>query len=457
VSVRVSLTNRLLKRLSFLLVGGITLYPLILLAVAWATNEVDLDARLDEMARLSAELVQISPTGEKRFVGLPELMDHMGEAGDMDIAALDVATGRPIAGGAPGLEHLLRAFAEAGVEEGTFDQAGGEVLMRRVETPSGALLVAASHGAPELDDEVRWVGRELETEILPTLVPLVLATLALAALTVRRTLRSVELVSAAAREIGPGNYAHLDVEVVPVEIAPLVGAVNLAIDRLGSAVEAQRRFTANAAHELRTPLAALMIRIDALPAGEERTALARAAARMRRLVDQLLGMARLEATSGEPHRPVDLAALARQVLADVAPLAIADDKDVSYEGPDSLWIVGDAAALQAALGNLVDNAIGHAPKGGAVEIVVTQQPDIRLEVLDRGPGLPAAGLDRLTEPFWRAPGQTRSGSGLGLAIAAEAMRLHGGRLEAANRPGGGAMVSLVLPAAPDDAHARDHA
>jgi signal transduction histidine kinase len=447
VTAEVSLARRLVRRLSVLFAGGISVYALTLMAIAWFSGQVEIETRLDFVAReTAAAIIRDRPDAAARFVDVPALLRRLDETGDVRLAALDAEDGRWVEGGADDLGIALRAFAASRAEEASLTTGEAEIFLRRLPSAVGPMLIAVAHGPPGIDDRMRWVARELSTEILPTLLPLVLATLGLTAITVRRTLAPVERLSAAARAIHPGDDATLDGRDAPREVAGLVEAVNEALARLAAALAAQRRFNANAAHELRTPLSVLRARIDALPQSAERDGLVSGTERMARLVDQLLAMGRLEATAPEAPERIELGALARDVLAEIAPLAHRDGKDVALEAPARAEVLGERPTLEAALRNLVENALGHSPPGGLVEVKVQAGPDARIAVADHGPGLPPGDPARMTEPFWRAPDQRRAGTGLGLAIVAEVARRHGGRLVAENRPGGGAVFTLVLPA-----------
>lgn len=212
-------------------------------------------------------------------------------------------------------------------------------------------------------------------------------------------------------------------------------------------LEQQRRFTANAAHELRTPLAVMRARLDGMGPGEA-AALGPDVDRMGRLVDQLLSVARLEARLVELEDGVDLRAVARDTVARLFPLALAEGKSIALEVPDApVTVRGNAFVLEDALRNLIDNALRLTPAGGTVEVAVAVDGGLGagcLEVGDRGPGLPHSLRDQLFEPFVHGR-ERREGAGLGLAIVAETAALHGGTVAAANRPGGGASFRLTLP------------
>jgi two-component system OmpR family sensor kinase len=235
------------------------------------------------------------------------------------------------------------------------------------------------------------------------------------------------------------------------ELRPLVHALNGLLGRLGDALDAQRGFVADAAHALRTPLAALTLQAQlAERAGDEaaRSAalaeLRRGLRRANRLVEQLLTLARQEPGGPEPlPGRVDLAALARAAVADAAVAAEARGVDLGLARDEPLAIVGDPDALRILIDNLVDNALRHAPAGSAVDVAVTADGTVAVE--DRGPGLPPAELEAVFERFRRGRDASGIGSGLGLAIVRRIAQRHGGRARLVNRGGGGLRAEVVFP------------
>src|SRR5262245_17693393 len=189
-----------------------------------------------------------------------------------------------------------------------------------------------------------WLWEEITGEVLPTLVPLLIVTLIVVVVTVRVTLRPLRQLSAQANAIQPEtSEARLGLEGVPAEIVPVIGSVNRAFDRIDEGLKLQRRFTANAAHQLRTPLAVLRARVDSIPPSPAVLALRGDVDRMSRVVDDLLAVARLEAREADMQTRVDLVRVARDVLALLAPLAHAEEKDVALSAPDEpVWIKGNA-------------------------------------------------------------------------------------------------------------------
>lgn len=253
---------------------------------------------------------------------------------------------------------------------------------------------------------------------------------------------------------GADALAPFDERGLDDELRPLVRALNGLLARLGDAIDAQRGFVADAAHALRTPLAALTLQVSL--AGRATDEAARAAAldelrrglrRANRLVEQLLTLARQEPGGPAPRDgPVDLAEVARAAVTDGAAAAAARGVDLGLARSDAFVVSGDADALRILVDNLVDNAVRHAPSGTAVDVAVTA--DGLLSVSDRGPGLPPDELDAVFERFRRGRAATGVGSGLGLAIVRRIAERHGARVTLANREAGGleARVAFLSPA-----------
>jgi signal transduction histidine kinase len=216
---------------------------------------------------------------------------------------------------------------------------------------------------------------------------------------------------------------RLDEKKAPREVLPLVRGFNAALDRLASELGRRKRFVADAAHELRTPLAVVALRVEGLQDETEKQELRRGLGRLVHLVSQMLDIERLS-LSGRERLPVDLGGTARDVVADLAPAAIKAGYDMSLEAPDEPVVVtGDAHAISRALTNLIGNAIAHG--GGAGQIRVAVGADRTVDVMDDGPGVPEALQPRLFEPFSRGSSD-REGCGLGLHLTREIMRTHGG-------------------------------
>lgn len=224
----------------------------------------------------------------------------------------------------------------------------------------------------------------------------------------------------------------------PTEIRSLLDALNGLFRRVENTLEGERRFTADAAHELRTPLAALQAQLQvALRArdGNERdrslqqlqSGLSRAA----HLVDQMLQMARLDPESGLPNpQAVDLTMLAEAVCADLGPQILARQIDFDLTAPPACMVTGQAEWLRVLIRNLVDNAVRYTPEGGRIRVDLSRnEGGCRLSVTDSGPGIPPAEREAVLRRFHRLHQGIQPGSGLGLAIVARIAELHGADLQ----------------------------
>ena len=242
---------------------------------------------------------------------------------------------------------------------------------------------------------------------------------------------------------------------LPDEVRPLVQELNLLFGRVRTAFEAQQHFVADAAHELRTPLAALRLQAQSLDRADtpeaRQVAVGRLTAgidRATRLVEQLLILARQEATAAEgaatKTRPVDLADLARRTAADLAGVAAAKGVDLGLQQADPASIDGQPDALQILLRNLVDNAVKYTPGGGTVDIsVLSGAGTVAVQVEDSGPGIPPEERERVFDRFYRVAGSEAAGSGLGLAIIKAIAERHGAVLTLGSSERLGGLMATV--------------
>jgi two-component system, OmpR family, sensor histidine kinase QseC len=219
------------------------------------------------------------------------------------------------------------------------------------------------------------------------------------------------------------------------EITPIVDSLNALFSRIGALLETERRFTADAAHELRTPIAAIRTQAQVALAETDDTLRQHALRntldgcdRATRLVEQLLTLSRMETNASPTMEPVDMSALARQVVAELAPKAIGKNQALEFAGADQCAIRGNEALLAALVRNLVDNAIRYSPEKAHICVAVACRGGrSELSVEDSGPGMLNADLQRLGERFFRVLGTGESGSGLGWSIVRRIAEVH--RLE----------------------------
>ncbi|MET4271923.1 MULTISPECIES: ATP-binding protein [unclassified Bradyrhizobium] len=289
-------------------------------------------------------------------------------------------------------------------------------------------------------------------------IPILLVLLAIDIIIFRRAVAPLWKASEEASNIGPARTdIRLPTEQIPREIMPLVIAVNQALDRLEDGFRVQRQFTADAAHQLRTPLAILRTRIETLGDGAARQALHADIEGMSRIVVQLLEIAELDTLVLDPGETADLRAVCAEVVGSIAPLAIAQHKDIALRGTEApVLIHGNSVMLQRAIFNLAENAIKFTAKDTSVDVDVSA--DGAVHVRDYGPGIAEAERELIFHRFWRADRQRSDGAGLGLSIVRAVADDHAATVAVENRPGGGAQFTLrfrlangVQPAGPNPA------
>jgi len=270
-------------------------------------------------------------------------------------------------------------------------------------------------------------------------------------LSITRALRPLERLAGEVAARTPDNLAALPEQRIPTEAQPLVKAINRLFIRVGRTLDNERRFTADAAHELRTPLAALKIQAQvALLSGDTPVRehalqqIANGVDRAGHLIDQLLRLARLDPLNAPPeNQAIDPRRLIDECIAAVRQVHPESTPILAELPATPQAISGDASLLDIALRNLLDNALRYTPVGSTIRIVLRQTGGTcSLQVSDNGPGVPAAALERLGERFFRGGQAAGNGNGLGLAIVARIVELHGATLLAENLPQGGFSVTL---------------
>ncbi len=275
-------------------------------------------------------------------------------------------------------------------------------------------------------------------------IPFLLAVLGISVLTVRRSLAPLNELATLATKIDPGHSTlRLPSAGIPEEILPLVASVNNVLDRLDEGLRQQREFNANAAHQLRTPLAVLGANIDTMSDSAVAAKLRHDVEVMSRIVNQLLLVARLETLNVRLDERVDLCLTARQAAENLGPIAISTHKTLEVEEPAApVFIRGNGFVVNIAISNLIENALNHSPPGKAVRICVTPAPSV--EISDSGPGIAAEFREKIFERFWRGEA-SKEGAGLGLAIVRRILHALNGTVSVADAHEGGAQFTLQFP------------
>ncbi len=295
-----------------------------------------------------------------------------------------------------------------------------------------------------------WLIMLYELGVVPLLVFLPLLVLA-GWLSVHLAFRPWRRIS---REIAQRNFSHL--APLPLsprhrELRPMLKAVNALLARMAATFERERSFIADAAHELRTPLAALRVNIEAMDScrqGPRRDDLMQnlllGMHRIQRLVDQLLKLMRSEShVNGHVTQPIDVHELLQERLAMLDALASVSQVDLILDGEGNQVIDGERESLVSMFDNLIENAIKYSPAGGAIAVTVADDAgEVCIRIVDQGPGIADEVRERVFDRFFRAPDQSQTGSGLGLSIVRSAVERHGGSIGLANALPHGLAVTL---------------
>jgi two-component system OmpR family sensor kinase len=330
----------------------------------------------------------------------------------------------------------------------TFEQPTGRVLYAGHEfhgRDDGLRLVFVMFADPA---GLLWqaLGDELLHHVWIPTIPMALLLIMAGAVLIHRELAPLAIAANWARAVRPGAIPPLPTGTLPAEAAEMVTATMRALDRLDEALSAEARHSAEAAHALRTPVAVLMARLDALPPGATTELLRSDVSALARTVQQVLAAARADRLTVVETASVDLREPVRDVTADLAPFAYARGVEIELVEPKTEVLVkASREGVQIALTNLIENAVVHGGPG-RVEIVVGPGPTV--SVRDRGPGMPTASDRAPLAPFWRGPDAPAGGTGLGLAIIDRLQRAQGGAVELETPQDGGCNVRLIYqPAA----------
>jgi len=433
----------------------------------WALRSVlnrQIDASLLSVASIQAVSVTSDPEGEMAFhewdltpaeaTSLRDLARYVqvwSESGESLLRSRYMTSDLPLD------RALLREAAQGPVWRE--DRYEGQPI-RALYYPLGRL--GPSHEQHVLEVAAPLVARDRTLEVVRSLLAGVIllvgaGTFAGSWWLGARTMRPIRDIIDQTEDIGAATLGRrIRARAEAAEYERLVRVLNTMVARIDAAFDAQKRFTADASHELRSPLTALRgeielaLRRDRTPA-EYRRVLESAleeAERLSEMAENLLTLARSDAGVIQPRlERVDLRARAEEVARRLESRAGDLGVRVDLVGPHPVPVVGDATLLGRLIWNLADNALKFAPRGSRVELaLVVSDEEARLTVSDEGPGIPEEDLDRVFERFYRAPGGAHSeGSGLGLSIVRAIAIAHGGEARAENRVGGGAVFSIRIP------------
>jgi signal transduction histidine kinase len=298
----------------------------------------------------------------------------------------------------------------------------------------------------------------LRTSLLLVLPALLVTSVSVGYWLAGRALAPLMIVSGALAEIKPRDLnRRLRLPAIDDELARLIRAINALLERVERASAAERRFAADAAHELRTPLAVLRTGIE-VALRRERTAAEyeralngalRDAVAVCGIADELLALTRLDQEMALGCEPIDLRGLTEEIVNAIEPLAAAKRLTIDTDLPDAITVQGSRDHLRRVVINLLDNALKHTPEQGCIRIALeSSNGRAKLRVSDSGRGIDEQDLPLIFERFFR--GRSEPGHGLGLSLCREIVELHDGAISANNAPGGGAEFVVILPALPAD-------
>ena len=421
------LPGSLQGRLLVLVLGLVIAAWLATATLTWIDVRHELDELLDSHLAQAAALLVVQQTGEIED-------DHQVDAPTLHRYAPKVAFQVFHEG------RLALRSSNAPTEPMLDIERRAADGFKTINIAGTAWRVFATHGR-ERDVQV-FVGEQVASRnsilwavLRSSLAPMLLALplLALAAwFAVRQGVAPLRHLGRALAARSPQALHPVAINGAPSEMLPMLDALNGLFRRIAELLESERRFTADAAHELRTPIAGIraqaQVALGATADSERSHALhatLQGCDRATRLVEQLLTLSRLEAGAEHALVAVDLAALARQVVAELAPQALSKQQLIDVDASNPCTVQGDATLLSVMVRNLVDNAIRYSPPGAIVKIAVSPETSaVRLTVEDSGPGMSPTDMERIGERFFRVVGSGQDGSGLGWSIARRIAAVH---------------------------------
>ena len=458
-----SLSSRLVGHL---LLGQIAVYLLV-----WIVNiplsltgvRVDLDMIWNDLAENHARAQVASSLrrdahGEAFIAATHQLAKVSAANPHFKYAVFDLDQRRALPGSSPDLVAVLARMDDIRATSMNFTLADARPAelrgaMTKEDTAIGRVIIA-TYGYEFHWSDLGYFIRDNARDNFIYFIPVAAAAAAIAWFAARRGLAPLRTAADHAASIDMNSIdQRIPLAGIPAETLPLVEAVNAALARLDAGAARQRRFAANAAHELRTPVAILRTRIDALPDLPQKTDLKRDTRRIQNIVEQLLIAARIGEIEALPEERLDLNLAVREIVADYAPLVIETQRQIDFEScAGAVPVAANRRALDSILANLIDNALRAEPAGGAVIVRVGHESSRGagaapfVDIIDHGEGVPVSERETIFEPFWRK-NEASPGTGLGLAIVRELAENYGGRVEVSDTPGGGATFRVRFPPA----------
>lgn len=444
-----SLTARLSIVLSLIVIAVVCFVLLILSLKLRAERDTLVDRSLEWQAKDIAVHLERAPGSAEVLLTLPEELEKAyNRADEQYLYLISDEQGTPLFYSRHGLKLAGHLPEDGGQRISFFEFRNLELDQTfyganlRFWIGERAFLVQVAQGPVHSDVLADTLIEEFLEQQWWAVLLFLAAIIGTVFFTVRYSLAPVEKVANVARELGPASLdARLNTSGVPSEVRPIVDAINSALTRIEQGYRREREFTANAAHQLRTPLTILRAGIEA-DSFERRKALDEVRS-LERLVQQFLHLAQADNFLMSTGETADLRQVAEDTVAALAPAAFAKGQEVELEAPDCpVTVRGNASFIGVAIRNLVENALSYSGDGARVTVRVAAEGSV--SVIDTGPGIPADIKANVFARFWRADRTVEDGAGLGLSIVSQIVEGHGGKVQLSDNPEGGAVFTLTF-------------
>jgi signal transduction histidine kinase len=435
-----------------ILLGGLITWPFWVLVMRYVEPSIAQDPSvlgLNHAGYLVRHSLRRDPDGTIRIGHTDALQYYRAQNPGFRFAVFESDSGPSLAGSDPDLVDALRSKPTVYGYRSALRIYGDsrsepQFWMNELRTDFGSFPVALYGYSFHFVDLVYVVLAQADDLGALSYLPEIILAVAASAIIIKLGLSPINSAVVDLENIGLDTLdRRLHVESFPTELVPFGSAINRTLSRLETAVAGQRRFLANAAHELRTPTAILLAHIEELPATTKGPDLRRDASRIATLVEQLLTSVAISSHQLSIDDRIDLSESVLSVVSDYMPLAVRLRRQIEVDCPASpVMIVGNQRAVESVVMNFIDNALNVEPEGGTV--LVRIESDATIEVSDHGPGVEIEARAKVFEAFWRQGESHRKGTGLGLSIVKEIMDALGGRVWVEETPGGGATFKAAF-------------